>query len=123
MTIPILLGVVVLIGLLETLVDSQILMSLFTGNVIIDSILGALIGAISAGNPITSYIFGGKMLELVVGMMTIVAFIVAWVTVGVVQLPAEIAMLGKKFALLRNLLSFISAVFIGIFTYLILLLW
>jgi len=48
------------------------------------------------------------------------AFILAWVTVGIVQLPAESMILGKRFAILRNILSFISAILIGLLTQLVL---
>lgn len=39
--------------------------------------------------------------------------IVSWVTVGVVQLPAEALLLGGRFAMLRNLLSFLFAIVIA----------
>ena len=42
--------------------------------------------------------------------MAVSALIVAWVTVGVVQLPAEALALGHAFALRRNLLCFLSAI-------------
>jgi len=76
-----------------------------------------------AGNPITSYVLGGEFFDAGISIMAVSAFIVTWVTVGIVQLPAEILLLGKKFALLRNLFSFLSAIVIGICTYLILLVW
>ena len=68
----------------------------------------------------TSYIIGGEQMFQGVSMLAITAFIVAWVTVGVIQLPAEALMLGKRFALLRNVISFITAVIIAILTVLIL---
>ena len=48
------------------------------------------------------------------------ALIQTWVTVGLVQLPAEILMLGKRFAITRNILAFISAIIISILTVLML---
>jgi hypothetical protein len=41
--------------------------------------------------------------------VAVTALIVSWVTVGLVQLPAEAVLLGGRFALLRNALCFISA--------------
>jgi len=49
-------------------------------------------------------------------MTAITAFIISWVTVGIVQLPAESLMLGKKFAFTRNIVSFITAIIIAILT-------
>ncbi len=123
MTLPILLGVLLLISLFQTLITNDQLIILFKGNLLVDSFVGASIGAVLAGNPITSYVLGGEFFDAGVSIMAISAFIVAWVTVGVVQLPAEILLLGKKFALLRNFFSFLSAVLIGVCTYLILLIW
>ena len=87
---------------------------------IIDTLIGALAGSIAGGNPVTSFIIGGELMSQGVSMLAITAFIVAWVTVGVIQLPAEALMLGKRFALLRNVISFITAVIIAILTVLIL---
>ena len=41
---------------------------------------------------------------------TITALIVSWVTVGIVHLPAEAAILGARFALWRNAISFVLAI-------------
>lgn len=123
MTFPIFFGVLLLIAFIQTIVTSSQLQMLFSGNLVLDAIVGASIGAVLAGNPITSYILGGEFFEIGISIMAVAAFIVAWVTVGIVQLPAEILLLGKKFALLRNALSFMSAILIGISTYYILLLW
>ena len=74
------------------------------------------IGSISAGNPITSYIFGGELLDQGINLLAVTAFLVAWVTVGLVQLPAESFLLGKRFAILRNAISFIFSIFVAIIT-------
>ena len=123
MTLPVLFGVLLLISLFQSLFNNDQLAALFTGNMFFDSFIGASLGSVLAGNPITSYILGGEFFHAGIGIMAVSAFIVTWVTVGIVQLPAEILLLGKKFALLRNLFSFLSAIIIGICTYLILSIW
>jgi uncharacterized membrane protein YraQ (UPF0718 family) len=123
MTLPVLFGVLLLISLFQSLFTNNQLTALFSGNLFFDSIIGASIGAVLSGNPITSYVLGGELFDAGISIMAISAFIVTWVTVGIVQLPAEMLLLGKKFALLRNLFSFLSAIVIGICTYLILLIW
>ena len=67
----------------------------------------------------TSYIIGGELLKNGVSLVAVMAFIVSWVTVGTVQLPAESLMLGRKFALLRNGISLIMAIAISVLTVLI----
>jgi len=114
--LPIFLGVVLLIGLFNTFVSRNFLAALFSGNVVLDTFLGAFFGSILAGNPINSYVIGGELLEYGVSLFTVTALIITWVTVGLVQLPIEIATLGKRFALLRNGISFILSLPIAIIT-------
>ncbi len=117
--LPVLLGVVLLIGLFDAFVSRGLLLSIFSGNAAFDSLWGACIGSVFAGNPINSYIIGGELLEYGISLFAVTAFIVSWVTVGLVQLPAEIAAFGKKFALLRNGMCFVIAIPVAILTVLI----
>ena len=88
----------------------------FSGNPALDTIVGACLGSIFAGNPVNSYIIGRELLNYDVSLFAVTAFILAWVTVGIVQLPAEIAAFGKKFALLRNGFAFIMSILIALLT-------
>jgi len=117
--LPILIGVVLLIGLFNAFVSEEWLTSVFSGNVVLDTLWGACFGSIFAGNPINSYVIGGELLKYGVSLFAVTAFIVTWVTVGLVQLPAEIAAFGKRFALLRNGLSFVLSISIAMLTVLI----
>ena len=118
--LPVLVGVVLLIGLFSTFVSKDFLSSIFSGNMALDTLWGACFGSIFAGNPINSYVIGGELLKYDVSLFAVTALIITWVTVGLVQLPAEIAAFGKRFALLRNGLSFLLAIPIAIMTVLIL---
>jgi predicted Fe-Mo cluster-binding NifX family protein len=113
---PLFMAVILSIGLFTALVSEEILSSIFSGNPGIDTFWGACLGSIFAGNPINSYIIGGELLEYGVSLFAVTAFIIAWVTVGLIQLPAEIATLGKKFALVRNAVSFVMSLAITILT-------
>ena len=88
--------------------------NVFTGNIILDPILGSIFGSIAAGNPVTSYVIGGELLEQGVSLLAVTGFIIAWVTVGIVQLPAEAYLLGTRFAVFRNLISFVFSILIAI---------
>ncbi|GAG15256.1 unnamed protein product [marine sediment metagenome] len=118
--LPILVGVVLLIGLFSTFVSKQFLASIFSGNLTLDTLWGACFGSILAGNPINSYVIGRELLKYGISLFAVTALIITWVTVGLVQLPAEIAALGRRFALLRNGLSFILSIPIAILTVVIL---
>jgi len=114
--LPIFLGVVMLIGLLNTFVSRQFLASLFSGNPVLDTFLGAFFGSILAGNAINSYVIGGELLRYGISLFSVTALIITWVTVGLVQLPAEIAAFGRRFALLRNGICFLLSIPIAIIT-------
>ena len=110
---PLLLGVIGLVGLFQVLVTPEMLASLFQGNPLLDTLLGTLTGGISAGNPIVSYIIGGELLEQGISLYAVSAFILSWVTLGLIQLPAEVEVFGGRFTLYRNILSFVFVMLIA----------
>jgi predicted Fe-Mo cluster-binding NifX family protein len=117
--LPVLLGVVFLLGIVQAYLTKEIISSIFSGNPLFDTLWAAVIGSAVAGNPINSYVIGGELLNYGVSLFAVTAFILAWVTVGIAQLPAEIAALGRKFALIRNGLAFLIAIPTAIITVLI----
>lgn len=118
--LPIIISALLLLSLFNNLVPRSFYVALFKRSLLLDSIMGSLVGSISAGHPMTSYILGGEFLRNGVGISAVTAFLVAWVTVGIVQLPVEIMILGRRFAIARNLSAFVFAVTVGIVTMLIL---
>ena len=113
--LPIILGILILIGLFRELINFEIYSKLFS-NSFLDSFIGASLGSILAGNPVSSYILGGELLSQGVSLIAVTAFLVSWVTVGIVQLPAESLMLGKKYAITRNIVAFLSSILVAIIT-------
>ena len=114
--LPMLVGVVLLIGLFNAFASKELLSYLFSGNRALDTLWGACFGSFFTGNPINSYIIGGELLEYGVSLCAVTALIIAWVTVGLVQLPAEISALGCRFALVRNAISFALSIAIAFAT-------
>lgn len=119
-SLPMIIGVIFLVGIFKTFVTKEMISSVFIGNILSDTFIGAVIGSVSAGNPITSYIIGGELLREGVSLFAVTAFLVSWVTVGFIQLPAEIGFFGKKFAIARNMISLILSLIIAIMTVIIL---
>lgn len=116
MSLPILIGILLLIGLVNTSIPKDFFAKIFTGNKLLDPIIGAVFGSVAAGSPLTSYIIGGELLKNGISLIAVVAFILSWVTVGTVQLPAESLMLGKRFALVRNGICFVMAILVALLT-------
>mgnify|MGYP006281207597 CR=1 FL=1 len=118
--LPFILGIIALLSLLKTLIPKGFYVSVFKGNILWDSLIGSLVGSISAGNPLTSYVIGGELLKQNVSLTAVTAFIVAWVTVGIIQIPAEMKALGKKFTIVRNISAFVMAIVVAVITVFIL---
>jgi len=116
---PILVGVLFLATLLNNVMQKYYGI-LFTGDYIRDTFIGALMGSFSFGMALTSYIVGGEFLDEGVSLLAVTAFIMSWTTVGIAMLPLEAKMLGKKFAIWRNIINFVFAIIISILTVLIL---
>lgn len=111
--LPVMLTVILLLGLFQAFVGKDVIASFFSGQGLEDTFKGAVAGSLFAGNPITSYIIGGEILAQGGSLLAVTAFLVAWVTVGLLQLPAEIDALGMRFALIRNGLAFIGSLCIA----------
>jgi len=116
MVMPMLLSVIGLMGLFKTLVTPEMIQSVFQGSVLSDTLIGTGVGAISVGQPFLSYAIGGELLDEGVSLYAVTAFILSFVTLGLIQLPLEWSLFGTRFTLLRNILSFIFALLISIVT-------
>ena len=111
--LPNIFAVVLLSGLIMEFVPLDRLSGYLGGGFFSDGLVGAGIGSISIGNPLVSYVLGGALLEQGISLMAVTALLVSWVTVGSIQLPAEIQTFGARFALLRNGISFVFALIIA----------
>ena len=114
--VPIIVGMLLLTSLVITVFPEQISAGLFGNGDILDTLLGASIGSVAVGHPLASYLLGGELLGGGVGLIAVTALVVAWVTVGIVQLPAEALMLGTRFAVYRNIICFIATILIAFLT-------
>jgi uncharacterized membrane protein YraQ (UPF0718 family) len=114
--LPIFLGMLLLTSLVFTWLPGSTLQELFGRHPLLDVLVGAMTGSVAMGHPVAGYVLGGELLAGGVSLIAVTALLVSWVTVGVVQLPAEILILGRRFALLRNLLCFLSAIAIAYLT-------
>jgi len=112
---PIMIGILMLISLINVNLQKYYTI-IFTGNKILDPLIGAIAGSISFGIPITSYIVGGELLKQGVSLLAVSAFIMTWTTVGVAIIPLEASFLGKKFVISRNIVNFIFAILIALLT-------
>lgn len=113
---PMLVAIICLVGLLQVVVSPEMLSSFFSGNAVVDTLIGTLSGSVAQGNPVVSYLLGGELLEQGVSLFAVSAFILSWVTLGFVHLPLEAEMLGFRFTLHRNLTTYFITILVAILT-------
>lgn len=114
--LPVLLGVILLMGLFQTFISEARISSVFTGELLPSAFAGAALGSVLAGNPVNSYVIGKGLLDVGAGLVVAAALILTWVTVGLVQLPAEMSALGIRFALTRAAIAFVLSIPIACLT-------
>ena len=113
---PVLAGVILLVGLFRGFISRDLLLTIFSGKVIQDTLWGACIGSVLSGNPVNSYVVGETLLKMGVSLFGAAALMVSWVNVGLLQLPAEISALGTRFAVSRTIAAFLMAIVVSILT-------
>lgn len=113
--LPLLLAIFALVGLFQQFLPPQAIQALFGhGNRAVALLIGGLVGAVSLGPPLASYPIAGSLLANGAWPPAVAAFILSWISVGVVTLPFEARIFSWRFALLRNGLTLVAALFSGL---------
>ena len=109
------IGILFLIGLLLTFIPPEsIKQFLGSSNVLISTIAAAFVGSITLIPAFVAFPLVGSLINAGASIIPIVAFLTTLTMVGMVTFPLEKREFGIKFALTRNLLSFIFAVIIAL---------
>lgn len=114
--LPMLLAILLLLGIFDVYITKDIMLSFFISNNFVDTITGTLLGGVLTGNPMISYILGGELTDAGVSLYAVTAFILSWVTIGLVQLPAEVEIFGLRFTFYRTLFTFITTILVSLCT-------
>lgn len=111
---PMLLAVVGLVGLFNAFVTADMIRSLFNNTILHDVSISVFTGSISVGQPVVSYIVGSELLQKGVSLYAVSAFMLSFVTLGMLQIPLEYSLFGARFTLLRNVLALLFAVLLSL---------
>jgi len=113
---PYVIIIILCIGMMQGFLSKEIISTILGEN---SGFTGVLIagglGAILFIPAIVAFPLTASLIDSGAGIMIAAAFITTLTMVGFLTLPLEIKELGKKFTLLRNLLSFVIAMVIAIF--------
>jgi len=73
--LPVLVGTVFALGFALSFLPPESYAKIFPGNPILDPLVGAVVGSVSAGNAMLSFVVGGKLLEAEVSLLAVSAFL------------------------------------------------
>lgn len=108
--LPQFLGILLLVSLLLAFTNAEIIQKIIgeqTG--FIGMLVGSVVGAISLIPVLVAFPIASELVRNGAGLMQIAVFISTLTTVGFVTLPLESKFLGKKVAILRNVMFFLLA--------------
>ncbi len=106
--LPLLLGVIFLVGILIAVLNTQVISKLIGSNSGFSGVLiSSAIGAITLIPGFIAFPTAALLLENGAGYMQIAAFISSLMMVGIVTLPMEFKYFGKKISIVRNILAFL----------------
>jgi len=109
--IPIILWILILISILQVYFPLENILSF--GNKIFSIFLADLLAGLFSGNPINSYILAWEIWFSMETIFLISVFLVSWITVWLVQIPAESYFFWIRYSIIRNILSFLFAILWG----------
>ena len=112
-TVPILAGVLALVSLVTAAIPAERIAAWLPTEALLGTFAGVLLGGLFAGNPVTSYVLAGEFMAAGVSVTIATAFIVSWVTLGILHVATEAAILGLRFTLWRTALCIVFAMAIA----------
>lgn len=105
------IGILLLIGLILTWIPTeQIENWIGGGSGLISVVISAIVGTVTLIPAFVAFPLIGSLRANGAGLMTLTAFLTTLTMVGFITMPLEIKSFGKKFALLRNVMSFLLAI-------------
>ncbi len=113
--LPQVLAMLLLVGMLLAIINTELISQLIGKNSgWLGVVLAALVGAITLIPPYVAFPTAALLLDAGAGYMQIGAFISTLMMVGLVTIPVEMQIFGKKLTLLRNLFAFIFSFFVAL---------
>ena len=109
--LPLLLGVILLIGLMLSILDTKLISRIIgekSGP--LGVLLASVVGSITLIPGFIAFPTAALLLEGGAGYIQIAAFVQTLMMVGIVTLPMEIKYFNKKVAILRNVISFVLSI-------------
>ena len=122
--LPMLLGVILLVGLILSMLDTNIISRIIGEQSGISGVLlASVIGSVTLIPGFIAFPTAALLLQGGAGYTQIAAFVQTLMMVGIVTLPLEIKYFNTKVAITRNVLSFVFSIGVAYFIGFILGIW
>ena len=109
--IPMLLGVIFLIGLILSIIDTEFISRIIgEKSGALGVLLASVLGSVTLIPGFIAFPTAALLLAGGAGYTQIAAFVQTLMMVGIITLPMEIKYFNKKVAILRNVLSFVLSI-------------
>lgn len=111
---PAILGMVILVGFILVVFPKESLVLIFNHKGLYGFVLVSLLGAIVTIPGPIAFPLAGALLQMGASKDLLASFITTLTMVGLVSSPLEIMYFGRRFTIMRQGLSFIAAIIIGL---------
>jgi len=109
------IGILFLIGLILTFIPPETVKGFMEKyNIFVATLASAIIGSVTLIPAFVAFPLVGSFVEIGFGIVPSVAFLTTLTMVGVATFPLESREFGTRFAVIRNGLSFVFAIFISL---------
>lgn len=113
--LPVLFLIFILMGTIEAFVSREVIASwLGAGSGVFSIIIGEIVGCVALIEPAAVFPFAGFLHENGANYGVVLGFVMTAILIGIVTLPLEVKLFGKRFTLVRNLLTFALILVMGI---------
>ncbi len=109
-------AIIFMIGLVLTFIPPESIKAVLgSSNTVYSTIAAAVVGSVTLIPAFVAFPLVGSLVDVGASIVPAVAFLTTLTMVGIVTFPLEKKEFGLKFAITRNLLSFVSALIISLF--------
>ena len=112
--LPMMLGIIGLIGIMLTILAPETIKQVFSNASLWSTVAAAIVGSITLIPAFIAFPLAASLIREGAGVMPIAAFVTTLTMVGIITLPMEINLLGRRYTFLRNALSFLAAIIIAL---------
>lgn len=113
--LPVLFMIFILMGIIEAFVSKEVIAQwLGSGSSVLSIVIGEIVGCVALIQPAAVFPFAGFLHKSGANYGVIVGFVMTAILIGITTLPLEMKLFGKRFTIVRNILTFVIVFIIGI---------